>query len=247
MSSHFEGRSVKDHLKEARLRGSIASAEIHGIEMSGSIAAGADSAKEVTLLLLIVVLSLSALLPPEKLFIYPCLMSGGWILWKTARSALLGWSRIERLHRLIEEERWEIEHHRGQEKQELKEMYAVKGFEGKLLDEVVEVLMADDNRLLRVMIEEELGLSLEAYEHPLKQAWGSFLGAVGSAFLCLVGLWLFSIWGLVAAGVVCIATACTLSARLERNRIWNLLIWHFATLLLVLGTLHFLIPLVLRF
>lgn len=243
---HFEGRSVKEHLKEARSRGSIASAEIHGIEMSGSIAAGADSAKEITLLLLIVALSLTPFLPPDKLFVYACLVAGGWVLWKTARSALLGWSRIERLHRLIEEERWEIEHHRAQEKQELKEMYEAKGFEGKLLDEVVEVLMADDNRLLRVMIEEELGLSLEAYEHPLKQAWGSFLGALSSSLLCLGGLWLFHFWGLVGAGALSIAAACTLSAKLERNRAWNLIVWHFATVILVVGSLYFLIPLVLR-
>ena len=32
--------------------------------------------------------------------------------------------------------------------------------------------MADGDRLLRVMLEEELGFSLEVYDHPLKQALG---------------------------------------------------------------------------
>ena len=58
------------------------------------------------------------------------------------------------------EERFEIAHHRGQEKEELTELYALKGFKGELLDQVINVLMADDNRLLSVMLEEELGLEL---------------------------------------------------------------------------------------
>ena len=61
-------------------------------------------------------------------------------------------------------------------------MYEQKGLSGDLLDQVIEVLMADDNRLLRVMLEEELGLTLESYEHPLKQAAGAGLGVL-SAFL----------------------------------------------------------------
>ncbi len=36
----------------------------------------------------------------------------------------------------IEEERWEIQHHRAQERLELTEMYAAKGLSGKLLEEV---------------------------------------------------------------------------------------------------------------
>ena len=94
------------------------------------------------------------------------LFSIGWLFWKLGRSSLLGWARLERLHRLIQQEQWEIEHHRAQEKEELTAMYHQKGLTGKLLEQVIEVLMADDNRLLRVMLEEELGLTLETYEHP---------------------------------------------------------------------------------
>ena len=62
------------------------------------------------------------------------------LLLKCGRSAILGWSRLSRLHRLIEEERWEIEHHRPQEKEELIALYKAKGFSGDLLDEVIERL-----------------------------------------------------------------------------------------------------------
>ena len=98
--------------------------------------------------------------------------------WKTARSALLGWARVERFHRVIEEERWEIEHHRAARKARAYRNVPGKGLTGKFLEEVIDVLMADDNRLLRVMLEEELGITLEAYEHPLKQAAGAFCGSV---------------------------------------------------------------------
>ncbi|MBI2809614.1 MAG: VIT1/CCC1 transporter family protein, partial [Candidatus Melainabacteria bacterium] len=168
---HFRGKTVPDHLKEARARGALASAEIHGTEMPGHFAAGADTAKETAFALLFLWVIFSHYLAPELTFLFLVLFCAGWTIWKTARSALLGWARMERMHRVIEEERWEIEHHRTQERQELTEMYHAKGLEGKLLEEVIEVLMSDDNRLLRVMLEEELGLTLEIYEHPLKQAF----------------------------------------------------------------------------
>ena len=151
---------------------------------------------------------------------------------------------MERLHRLIEEERWEIQHHRAQEKEELTQMYAAKGLKGKLLEETVEVLMADDNRLLQLMLEEELGLTLEAYEHPLKQALGAFLGALGAGILCILGLQLFPLGGVPIATLLILIASCFLSAKLERNRVRNLVIWNLATASLSYGALYFLMLLV---
>jgi vacuolar iron transporter family protein len=144
---------------------------------------------------------------------------------------------------VIEEERWEIEHHRQQEKEELTEMYLAKGLTGKLLEEVIEVLMADDNRLLRVMLEEELGLTLEVYEHPLKQAFGALLGTLVSAGLCLFGLWAFPSYGLPVLVALSIITCTIISAKLERNRAWNSIIWNLAIVGLIVGCIYFLIPL----
>ncbi len=245
-TDHFEGKSVVEHLKEARMKGNVASAEIHGIEMPGHLAALADSAKEMTAALLILFVLLSYFATPSQAFPYLLLFSLGWILWKTFRSALLGWARMERLHRVIEEERWEIEHHRAQEKQELSEMYRAKGFGGKLLEEVVEVLMADDNRLLNVMLEEELGLKLEAYEHPLKQASGALLGATGAAALCLFGLWASAPLGLPIFAALIVATATFISAKVEGNRPWHSIIWNLASIGTVAGCVYFLIPLIAR-
>ena len=146
--NHFEGKSVVEHLKTARAKGALASAEIHGTEMPGHLSAAADAARETSVVLLL----LWILLPSQPTLFF--LFAAGFFLWKIGRSALLGWARLERLHRVIEEERWEIEHQRQQEREELEALYQAKGLTGKLLDETVSVMMADDNRLLRIMLEE---------------------------------------------------------------------------------------------
>jgi hypothetical protein len=242
-SEHFQGKTVVEHLKEARTRGALASAEIHGTEMPGHFSAGADAGKEMAVILLILWIVLPHFLTMQQTWMLMLLFSTGWIVWKTTRSALLGWSRIERLHRVIEEERWEIEHHREQEKEELTEMYLAKGLTGKLLEEVIEVLMADDNRLLRVMLEEELGLTLEAYEHPLKQAFGAFCGTLISAAICLFGFWIHPDFGLPFLVALITILCTTIAAKLERNRVWNSIIWNLAVFGLIAGTVYFLIPL----
>lgn len=238
---HFQGKDPLTHLVEARKKGIAATAENHGMEIPGHLAALSDSAKEAALLLS----ALSILLYPFALgthtpFFLLLIFSIGWLLWKMGRSALLGWNRLERLHRLIEEERWEIEHHRQQEKEELRAMYGAKGFSGKLLDQVVDVLMADENRLLQVMLEEELGLTLEVLEHPLKQAIGAGLGVFMVAFLSLLTFLLFSFTGLYLITGILFLLATVIPAKIEGNNILKTLVWNGATALFTLFALYFL-------
>jgi hypothetical protein len=243
-AEHFQGKTVPDHLKEARARGALASAEIHGTEMPGHFAAGADTGKETAFALLFLWVIFSHYLAPQLTFLFLLLFCAGWTIWKTARSALLGWARMERMHRVIEEERWEIEHHRAQERQELTEMYRAKGLEGKLLEEVIDVLMSDDNRLLRVMLEEELGLTLEIYEHPLKQAFGALCGGVAASFLCLFGYWAFPAFALPIAAAIVILISTFITTKLERNRSWDTIVWNLAIAGATTGCIYFLIALI---
>lgn len=237
---HFEGKSVAEHLKVARTKGAQATAEMHGTEMTGDLAAVFDSAKDLSmgfLLLLTTTLILPGLPWSPAFFLYFVI---GWTLWKTGRSALIAWARLERYHRLIEEERWEIQHHRHQEKTELRELYAAKGLTGKLLDEVVEVLMADENRLLQVMLEEELGLTLEAVDHPLKQAFGAFLGAALSGSALYASLLFLSPFWTFAMGALIMGCATLFAAKLERNRALSSLIWQLSTAAFVFVALFYL-------
>ncbi|CCB88416.1 VIT1/CCC1 transporter family protein [Simkania negevensis] len=237
-SDHFKGKDVYEHLKEARARGAKATQEIHGTEAPGHLVAATDSLKETAIVLLgfwILLLAFRASAPVTLLAIF----SIGWILWKGGRSALLGWGRLERLHRLIEEERYEIQHHRAQEKKELRGMYEQKGFTGELLDQVVEVLMADDNRLLRVMLEEELGLTLETYEHPLKQAVGAAVGAFIAGIGALIGAFFAGMWGITIVLFLLFSIATLVTAKREGNALIKSLIWNLAVGILSIGTLYF--------
>ena len=221
---------------DARRKGKMAASEIHGTELPGHFAAAADSAKETALLMIVLWTLLAEIgFPAATLHFFLVVFSLGWFVWRVGRSAILGWSRLERLHRLIEEERWEIEHHRAQEKLELRALYAAKGFSGKLLDEAVEVLMADDNRLLQVMLEEELGLSLETYEHPLKQALGSGVGAAIAALVLMFGLFALPVWGAALCGAIVIAVAAGSTAKLEKNRPAPAIVWNLAVAALSAG------------
>jgi hypothetical protein len=242
--SHFKGKGALQHVIEARQKGKLATAEIHGTELPGHYFAAADSAKETALLLLLFQSLFSEIkMPSQQLHWALLLFLFGWLLWKVGRSAILGWARLERLHRLIEEERWEIEHHRSQEKEELTALYAAKGFEGKLLHEVVEHLFADDNRLLQAMLEEELGLDLESHEHPLKQAFGAACGLLLSAGLMSLPLFWFSafpIEGALFVAIFIIGLAAGITAKKERNRRLPAIIWNIAAALVAVAAPHFL-------
>ncbi|MCB1082466.1 MAG: VIT1/CCC1 transporter family protein [Chlamydiia bacterium] len=237
---HFEGKEASDHLKDARIKGARATSEMHGTELPGYLSAAVDSLKETAIALL----GLGILLNHfgcgrEKILWILAIFSVGWLFWKVGRSALLGWARLERLHRLIEQEQWEIEHHRAQEKEELTAMYAQKGFSGKLLEQVIEVLMADDNRLLRVMLEEELGLTLESYEHPLKQAAGAAVGVAVGALAMGIGFFLYGFVGAFVLLGLLFAAATLISSKKEGNDLIKSLIWNLAVATLSIGSLYF--------
>lgn len=232
--NHFKGKAALQHVIDARMKGKMASSEIHGTELPGHVSAAADAAKETSLILLI----LWTLLGSGAHWFILVFLSG-WLIWKVGRSGILGYARLERLHRVIEEERWEIEHHRPQEKEELKALYAAKGFSGKLLNEVIDVLMADDNRLLQVMLEEELGLSLSSYEHPLKQAAGAAVGVVGTALILSFGLFALPAWGPPLCAALVIALSAGTTAQLEKNRPFPSIVWNLAIAALAAGTAYF--------
>jgi VIT1/CCC1 family predicted Fe2+/Mn2+ transporter len=110
----------------------------------------------------------------------------GWMLvaLAIALAALIGISTARSTHTQVEfyaseleRERHEIRTDFEHEREEVRALYAAKGFQEPLLSQVVETLCADDDRLLKVMMEEELGLSLFHVNHPLVVGLWNFAGA----------------------------------------------------------------------
>lgn len=82
-------------------------------------------------------------------------------------------------HKAIEY--WEVENLPEKEVEEIREIYAAKGFEGELLEQVVQVITADKDRWVDVMMKEELNM-IQSDKSPFA------MGAVTFVAFVLVGL-----------------------------------------------------------
>ena len=92
--------------------------------------------------------------------------------------------------RELERERWEMENLPDIERDEIRKIYAHKGFSGAELETVVERITSDPEVWLSVMMTEELGLSTE-FGQPLKTAGVMFV-AFALAGAVPVIPWLFA-------------------------------------------------------
>ena len=215
-NTHYK-EGVIEHIKKARNKGSKASSEFHAVEVPGHISAGADSAKDTAVSsLLIHMIAFMLAIPTDKIFILLTVYMSGIFLWKVGRSFHLAWSRLERINALVLEEKNEIATNRSEEREELTDMYRAKGFTEPLLTKIIDVMMADDNKLLAVMLEEELGIPMEAYVHPLKQAVGAASGVIITALSIPIGLALSEEYGLFITTFIITAAASYLMAKIEK-------------------------------
>lgn len=228
MKDHFQGKTALLHLADVRASQAGSSLEVHGAEMPGPLFAFFDAARQslVVYLLLFAVVQWGGL-SMDKAFFGFVPFTVGWIFWSGARSTLLAWYRLNRLHAIASEEREEIDTNRSQEREELIALYSLKGFSGPLLDKVVEVLMADKDRLLKVMLQEEMGFRLEEYPHPLVQGLCAAFGAALASFLVVLAHIGCPVFFLMAIAIVLVSLIGALCARFERTPqipacIWNL-------------------------
>ncbi|WP_018477600.1 VIT1/CCC1 transporter family protein [Pontibacter roseus] len=74
-------------------------------------------------------------------------------------------------------EYWEVEHLGETEKNEIREIYAAKGFKGDLLENVVEVITSDKDVWVDTMMKEELGMTQDD-KTPIKTASVTFLSFI---------------------------------------------------------------------
>ena len=138
------------------------------------------------------------------------------------------------------EEKYEIENNREQEREELTALYAAKGLQGQLLSDVIDVLMADNDRLLKVMLEEEMGLNVEIYEHPIKQGLGAFVGSMIAVVFCLAALFMLPFSAFPPCVVILLGATGAFMARLKKNYVLPATVWNLSAGLLIWGAAHFL-------
>lgn len=226
---HFHGQSALRHIAEVQAAGISAASEIHGAETPGPVFALLDAARESAVLLACALIGFDFFRLEIRQEMFVGLAIGfGWAIWKGMRSAWLAWSQLFRLHRIAAEERKEIETNRPQEREELLALYGAKGFQGALLDKVVDVLMADQDRLLRVMLQEEMGFRLEEHAHPLVQGIFAFFGVVLSFVVLLPFCLGMPSEVVIGCSFVFVGIMGALFARFERNNsiagfCWNLM------------------------
>lgn len=117
----------------------------------------------------------------------------------------------------LERERTEIRERFEHERDEVRALYAAKGFRGPLLEQIVDTLSADDDRLLKIMMEEELGLSMHHMHHPLLVGLWNFVGALAGGLIPALPLHWLSVetgrWWVPLGGTGLLAVLAALSAR----------------------------------
>lgn len=82
-------------------------------------------------------------------------------------------------------EELEIDSHPEGEREEIRQIFAAKGFEGEVLEQVVEVITSDKQRWLDTMITEEFGMPL-SNPSALKAAGVTYLAFIVVGFIPLI-------------------------------------------------------------
>lgn len=116
----------------------------------------------------------------------------------------------------LERERAEIRDNFDEEREEIRALYAAKGFREPLLGQIVDTLAADDDRLLKVMMEEELGLSMYHINHPLIVGLWNFSAALAAGLVLALPVALFSpgaaYWWIPLCGAVVLVILSVIAA-----------------------------------
>lgn len=101
-------------------------------------------------------------------------------------------SEVDYIRRERKMENWETKHSPGSERKEIEAIYQRKGFKGKELQRVVDVITGNKKVWVETMMREELGLPTEQSEHPVKNGVATFI-AFAVAGLCPLLPYIFGI------------------------------------------------------
>lgn len=82
-------------------------------------------------------------------------------------------------------EYWEVDNLPEKEREEVREIYAAKGFEGELLEQVVDKITEDKDRWVDVMMKEELEMAQES-KSPFQMGLVTFISFITLGFIPLI-------------------------------------------------------------
>jgi VIT1/CCC1 family predicted Fe2+/Mn2+ transporter len=91
-------------------------------------------------------------------------------------------------------EYWEVDNMPEIERKEIEDIYAAKGFQGELLQKVVDVITADKDRWVEEMMKNELEM-VEEPKSPFQMGWVTFVSFVTIGFVPLMLYVWDYIWG----------------------------------------------------
>ena len=101
-------------------------------------------------------------------------------------------SELEAFHKHQRIEYWEVDNLPEKEREEIRDIYAAKGFEGELLEKVVDVITADKDRWVDVMMKEELNMTKEE-KSPFMMGFMTFISFVVVGLIPLIAyVWDYS-------------------------------------------------------
>ena len=138
-----------DHIVEARGRArQVLAAEAHGVEVDDWRTALGVSREALMIVWLTYVALHGFGLPAgsDRILVVVAVGLSFLFALSTARATQV---RVEYYQSELERERDEIRNSLDHEREELRVLYAAKGFEGSVLDQIVDTLSADENRPIR--------------------------------------------------------------------------------------------------
>ncbi|NOS99920.1 MAG: hypothetical protein HOP29_04775 [Phycisphaerales bacterium] len=195
-SDAMDDDSVVDHVADARHRArDMLSGESHLGDVDDWRQACVTARDAVVLLWLfwVALRGFGVVHPPGPLLTAAGL---GVSLYLGVAAAIAARVRLRYLENELARERREINENPQHEREEVRALYAAKGFREPLLSQVVDVICADDDRLLKVMMEEELGLFVQHAHHPLLVGVWNMIGAVCGTLLLAAPLCARNLGGL---------------------------------------------------
>lgn len=139
-------------------------------------------------------------------------------------------AELQARDRARREEELEIDTHPEGEREEIRQIYAAKGFEGDVLEQVVDVITADKKRWVDTMITEEHGLPL-GHPSPLKAAGMTYLAFLVVGFIPLITFVAEYLWpgtvnqpflvGAILTGIAFFIVGALKSRFVEKSWLWE--------------------------